>query len=136
MSMVAIGREAWRCSPLIAATQVETAVMVLGGLLFEDRTPSRTDLKRLDIRHFLTGVFVVSIICAIGGDGRTSVEFYVENAGSVGSEMARRVRDYVAQRGIRLGFSSHGIGFGAGRYDEADPLASSFGKGVVRHKEG
>lgn len=119
--MIAIGREAWRCSPLIAATHVETAVMVLGGLLFVDRTPSRTDLKRLDISHVVTGDFVVSIICAIRGDGRTSVEFYVE-ARRVG-EMARRVRDDVRQRGVRLGLSSPGIGFGAGRFNQADSVA-------------
>jgi hypothetical protein len=133
--MIAIGREAWRCSPLIAATQVETAVMVLGGLLFVDRTPSRTDLKRLDISHVVTGDFVVSIICAIRGDGRTSVEFYVETR-SVGIDMARRVRDDVRQRGVRLGLSSQGIGFGAGRFDNSDSIASAGGTGGGRHQEG
>jgi hypothetical protein len=115
--MIAIGREAWRCSPLIAATHVETAVMVLGGLLFVDRTPSRTDLKRLDITRVVTAEFVVSIICAIRGDGRTSVEFYVDDR-SVALESARRVRDDVRQRGLRLALPSPSIGFGVGRLDQ------------------
>lgn len=120
--MIAIGREAWRCSPLIAATHVETAVMVLGGLLFVDRTPSRTDLKRLDISQVVTGDFVVSIICAIRGDGRTSVEFYVDDR-SVAIETARRVRDDVRQRGLGLALSPSGIGFGALLFNQGDSVA-------------
>jgi hypothetical protein len=112
MSLVCIGRQSWNCIPLIAASHVETAVMVHGGLRFEDKSPARVEMKHLEITRLDINEFVALVVCLMRGDGGTSVELFVKDPGALSATEAADLHDLLWRRALDQSLVARPVGFG------------------------